>query len=169
MRKSFYLLLFLYLGLVTGCRSVRLEPKWLPLTHVLERYYTTDSIWAFSPYMLVDDLDEWKKKDEVDKAIDIIHERVHAIREEEEGLIIYLYKYYFVPGFKKREEKLAYYIHIRYMLDKKQRVNPDFYAEVLSGKLYNYMMSYVEARQWVKNIISGAYAPPIDPKYLIPD
>ena len=98
-----------------------------------------------------------------------MHERVHAIRQDEMGILWYLLRYNTSVDFKRKEEKLAYYVGIKYYISQGQEVDIDYVATALSSDLYWNMMTYNEAKEWVEDIVSGEYNPPINPKYLIPE
>lgn len=150
-----------------SCASVKLDKKWLPLTHVCQRIYKTNSLWAFSPYVFVDDIKAWKDQEKIHREADLVHERVHAIRQDEVGIFMYMLHYKTNPKFRLQEEKLAYYIGMRHYMRHGHPVDTAYYANALSSDTYEGMISYDEAKKWVEDVVSGAYNPKIDPKYLV--
>lgn len=151
---------------------MKLDPKWEPLTHVVERYYNTKCYWAIGPYVVVSDLDKWKKQKPALSYSDLLHERCHSLHQKEMGLAVYTYKYATDLSFRRKEERFAYYVEIRYLVQEKIDIDIEHYAKALSGPVYGNMMDYISAKQWAKNVIAEKHKsiksnPNIPKKYLV--
>ena len=97
----------------------------------------------------------------------MLHERVHIIRENELGLITYLYRYYHDKEFRWQEESLAFYIHIKYLMSKGWEIDTLRIANTLSGEAYGNMVPYEFAKQWIENVVNGKLIIDIDKKYIV--
>ena len=82
----------------------------------------------------------------------LIHEQEHIKRQKNEGWIKWGMKYIFSPKFRFEEELIAIKASMRYLKKKKIGFDIEKKAEILSGWLYLWPVSYSTAREELKKI-----------------
>lgn len=149
----------IWLLLITGCANTQeLDPKWTPLTHIVERPHLKgyESITTtITPNIYVADLDTFLEQAETDPVYHhalMLHEQVHAVRQKELGLTSWLYKYTFSPSFRLAEEKAGYEVMIRHLVKSNYFINREDLASGLSN-YYNGMITYDDALAWINDVI----------------
>lgn len=154
---------------MAGCATQELPESWRPLTTVVERGdlpgVGDGVVTTVSPYLYTSDLD-WFNERYPEGSVDHEglrrHELQHALEQEAyvDGatgakralrLSDWIRKYLTNKSFRWEVEKRGYKADILY----NRRVNPEALAESLSGKTYNNMVTYEEALQWVRDVLSG--------------
>jgi len=163
MQKSYILLLVIALLLSAGCSSTFLEVKWRPLKEVTQSWiYPSDVMVTIGSTIYTDDLESWKKAHPVgsiSREYILRHERVHSFRQAKYGLSNYLTKYATDGEFRWREEKLAAYVAISYLVSRGRTINIEKHATFLSGPAYCSMTTYKEAETFLLAVLKGTYKP----------
>lgn len=141
--------------------SISLPEKWHPLRYVSEQPLQSKSvITALGNTMYVPNLVEWQNTAEILKNADLMHERVHIYRENKIGAIVFIVKYNLSKKFRLYEEKLAYYAGIRYKIKKGCSINiPEEASRIASSEVYGKIISYEDAKKWVKSVVNGSWVP----------
>jgi hypothetical protein len=148
--------LLLALVLVVGCntRTIELDPMFLPLKKVVRADFVAPGmVSTITPFVFtrsVDDLIEAYAPGSVEWDALFFHERVHALREQNNRA--YLSQYAVDLGFRWQEEQLGYAEEIQYRLAHGASVNPGAYALVLSSD-YGGMVSYDSALAWIQGLL----------------
>lgn len=165
MKKYLISLLFLFNILIfTGCTTYELEPRWAPLKAVIQTndlpFYSDTTTTTVSPYVYTEDLDKWLEKNppgSVPFEALMHHEHTHALRQEAYpgGKTAWLYKYLMDRNFRLEEEKAGYREEILHYLRNGYRIVPESYAASLSSNVYHGMISYEEALEWVRSVMTG--------------
>lgn len=111
--------------------------------------------------------DRWEKeKVGVSLISDIIHENVHAQRQEEVGLIWWMTQYLFNSSFRLDEEMLAREAEWRYKFSQRwlhfysaDTLNSwlDAEAKSLSGPVYFYSIEYTTAKERITEVLRQIY------------
>ena len=149
--------------LLAGCASAPLEVKWRPLKQVKESWIQPDGVMStIGDTIYTSNLVRWKKAHDVGtirREYVLRHERVHSFRQEKYGVSKYLVKYATDKAFRWREEKLANYAAINYLISRKIPLDVDNLARFLSGPAYYDMISYKEAETFIKAVLTGTWKP----------
>jgi len=163
MQKVYALLLVIILFISIGCSSTFLEVKWRPLKEVTQSWiYPSDVMVTIGSTLYTDDLEGWKKAHPVgsiSREYILRHERVHSFRQAKYGLTKYISKYATDGEFRWREEKLAAYVAISYLVSKGRTINIKRQASFLSGPAYCNMTTYKEAEIFLVAVIAKKYIP----------
>jgi hypothetical protein len=166
-------LLFIAISLLLGCVSspkIKLHTKWKPLIYIVESPgHSKFTYIAWDKCMYLSSIKKWKTKSKIHKHSSLLHERAHIVSQEKLGLICFGWKYYWDIDFRKEEEKLAYSLEIHYMLSKGWTINKKYYIDLLSGELYNHMMSKEEVRKWLEEVLKPEFKQKIPKHYWVPD
>jgi hypothetical protein len=139
----------LALLLLAGCsqRSVPLAPEWRPLERVVESSFVQPHMFTtVAPVMYAHDLDEFTGAEPTWRDAILTHERVHAVRQLEQGPGFYR-DYAAFPSVRWVEEKLAWSAEIAFLKAHGVRPDPFAYAE-LASKNYFGMVDYDVALAW---------------------
>ena len=165
-----YLILLLLLLLPLGCanyESMDLDAKWEPLETIRERpdMLGSDSqATTIGHTMYVEDLDDWLAQRPVDgprfDAI-LLHEQVHAVRQLDAGVTVWLSRYVTDTDFMWEEEQLGWYEQLRELRRRGQQINVPGVANTLRNykNLAGRMVSYAEAVGWVEDVLAGRWTP----------
>jgi hypothetical protein len=171
MRKLFAALT---IALISGCSSPEtydLGSEWAPLKGITERpdlvsdlasdtATTTVGQWAY-----VKDLDEWLVRvppgSAKFKAL-MRHEQEHSRRQLDTGTWQWIGRYAVDKDFALLEEQIGYYYEITERRRLGDQVAPEAYATVLSNYkiLAGRLISYADALNWVRAVLSGQWVPP---------
>jgi len=154
--------------LFSGCAATRsVEPEYAPIKTMSERpWYASflggeNTITTIGDTVYVGDLDEWmEKRPAGSPRYDSImsHEMVHSYRQQKEGTTGWLARYLRDKSFRWEEEQLGWYVQIRMYRRYGLRPNPEGIAKTLAGYSPS-MVSYEEALQWVRDVLSGRWKP----------
>lgn len=158
MRK---ILALLFCAIIQGCTTThQLAPEWAPLERIVEGnipFVSDTAITTLGKQCFVVDLDEWLLNHPVNSdqyhAI-LLHEQVHAKRQLDTGLTLWLAKYV-GKEFRWQEESLGWEKELKYLRSKGKAKQAEYYAQILS-RMYNGMISYADALQWVRTILSSS-------------
>lgn len=112
MTRAVFLVL---LALVTGCgqRSIKLDPRWLPLERIVEASWVADGmVTTIAPIVYTRHLDDLPEGEWLNGLL--THEQVHARHELDQGISFYR-DYAAFPTVRWEEEKSAWRAEITYM------------------------------------------------------
>lgn len=161
MSKSNVLVYLCVVLALSGCvfKSIDLESRWAPLTKV----YETGSV-ARGVTMTIDhacyvhDLRDWQRENPLgsdEREALLLHEQAHSKRQLSVGPFWYA-RYALDRKFRWEEEKLGYQVQISYLVQHLKSVDTTMLAAVLSGSVYDGMVSYPEALAWVQSVIAAS-------------
>lgn len=155
MRKQIIALLLL----LSGCSAptYQLDAKWSPLEQVVERnipIVSDSATTTIGDTVYTTDLDAWLKRFPPNSpkfnAL-LSHERVHSLRQEDQGLLSWLFDYLTDDDFKLKEEQMGWEQEIRISRQLGVAKPDEMYAAILSQE-YQGMVSYADALNWVRSI-----------------
>ena len=153
-------------SLTSGCRSLKLDPKWKPLEIVEESVYQSKGIVStIGNTLIVYDLDTWQRgnpKGSINRESLLRHERVHSYRQKKYGLTKYLYRYWTDKEFRWQEEQHALYACLTYKKKMKKHIYVKSLAHFLSGPVYCRMISYNKAKTFVESVLNGSWKPIVE-------
>lgn len=172
-------ILLLVLTLLAGCtvldgggEELNLDPKWRPLKSIKERGDALDliiksdtAITTIGKHCYVKDLNEWLGRNPVNsRFFDAImrHEQEHSIRQLDYGLNTWLTRYSYDKEFALIEEQIGWYYQIKHLQRTGGAPPPTAIAATLSSykNLSGRLISFEDALQWARDVISGRWAPP---------
>lgn len=155
--------LALVLALLAGCSSVDLPEEFLPLTTLAEgNPLGSTAATTIGETVYVQDLDDWRGRlGELRVRALLQHERIHAIRQAEAGVGLWLARYLSSRSFAWREERLGWFVQIQALRAGGETVNPEGIAKILSDYKHplGELVSYEEALGWVQDVLRGAWRP----------
>lgn len=160
-----FLLLLLFLS---ACSSMDLDDEWRPLTEIRESRavavgLSDSGARTIGRTIYVNDLDEFldRHPEPLFSAV-LHHERVHAIRQAEEGLAEWISRYLVDRDFMWEEEQVGWYAQLIYMRNHGLQIIPEAVANVLHGysNAEGTMVGFAEALQWVQDVLAGRWEPP---------
>jgi len=164
--KSYIVLLLLLIG----CNIPhKLDDKWEPLTHVVEGPGGSGWVTTISPFVFVGDLEKFLEKRPVDSApynSILLHERWHALTQEEMGLEEFLLKYATNQKFRWEQERLGWYLEIELAMRQGHWIDP----RIVKSGLKKYTPSLAsdsEIDEWVDSVYNGSFVPPPGIKALL--
>lgn len=175
MNKLILSLLFCIAGF-TGCTtSTPLDEKWLPLTEIVDRPGSDSWITTIGTKIYYAKVDEYLKKNppgsiRFDSLL--YHEQIHSKRQLDYGVKAWLFRYSHDTGFMWREEQLGWYAEILHRRSRGEVLYPEALAKTLSGyrnPVFQQMVSYEDALQWVHDVFSGVWRPDADDLWSLPD
>lgn len=152
---------------MTGCsfKYLPIDPKWYPLTKIVERpkipFVNSSLSTTIGQNVYVTDIHDWKEeypKNSTSRDDLLAHEYVHSYRQFRLGLTQWLALYTLNQGFKRNEEKLAYYVSIKRRLLRKEKIDKPHYIKSMSTNYFG-MMTKEEAKQWIESVIAGTWKP----------
>lgn len=168
MNRQLGLVAAIVLATLLGCshQTLQLEPRWAPLESVVEDSSqvpdaaANDPSWTVtrSPCCYVRDLAAWEQVNppgSIQREALLAHEQVHAKRQGEAGLVVWLLLYT-SREFRWREEQLGWRVEIEAFVHAGLTVNVDSLAQLLSGPNYDHMCSLQEARDFVAAVVSSS-------------
>lgn len=168
-------LLVLVILMLAGCNGDihQLDPEWLPLEDVRERpalfsdLGSETSTTTIGSHAYVRDLDDWLLRyiPGTPKYLALLaHERVHARRQLDEGVALWIARYLYDKEFALLEEQIGYYWEITERRRLGDSMNVDITAAILSGykNLSGKLISFPEARNWILQVLTGQWLPPQD-------
>lgn len=145
---------------LSACSAHDLSPEWKPLETVVEGdlpFISDTATTTLGSRIFVVDLDNWLEKYPVNsdqyRAL-LLHEQVHAQRQLDGNLSVWLFHYVNDPKFRWEEEKLGWEKEIKYLRDKGKAKSAEHYAIILASK-YQGMVSYKDALLWVNQVLSN--------------
>mgnify|MGYP001583543503 CR=1 FL=1 len=83
----------------------------------------------------------------------LLHEQEHVKRQKEQGIVIWLLKYIFIPKFRFEEELKADISKIDFLKSKNLEFDVEKRAKQLSGWIYLWPVSYKEAKEKLNKLI----------------
>lgn len=157
-----------------GGQTLSLGDAYLPLEDVRERSGALDvvirsdtAITTIGKHSYVKSLDEFLTRKPIGsrqfRAV-MLHEQAHARRQLRSGPNAWIFAYGVDKDFALYEEQIGYYYEIRHLVTTGYPVSAEGYAralasyQILSGSL----ISYDDALIWVRDVIAGRWAPPVD-------
>lgn len=166
MRLALALLLTIPMSL-SGCtgRQVELGDRWHPLERVVE-----SSLWpdgratTIGATVYLADLDAWETTYPDGPRRDgfLMHEREHALQQEQDGVVPFVARYATDPGYMWLQESRAWAIELLHLRQHGLDPNPQVVAvalsryETLDGRP---MVSREQAERWVADVLAGRWSP----------
>jgi len=153
-----------------GGERYALPAKYAPLEAIVERPaipgLSSTAATTLSPYVYVVDLEDWLADHPVGTPVFdavMLHEQVHARRQEAMGVDAWRSEYLMSREFMWAEEQLGWYVHIqRLKRASRGRIVEEAIARNLSKyrNLRGRMVDYDAALAWVKDVVAGRWRPP---------
>lgn len=145
--------------MLTGCSagSLRLDKRWLPLTHIVERnlpFIPDNVVTTIGTTAYISNLDEFLENNQPGSPRFeslMLHEQIHSIRQLNYGIIIWIINYMIYPSFRWEEERLGWEADIRFTKRHGIAKKDEQYALILS-EFYGNMITYDRALKWVRSI-----------------
>ena len=148
-----------------------LAPEYAPLKDIRERprvvrdLGSKTAITTIGTHAYVRQLDEWLGRVPPGSAkyrAILRHEQEHSKRQLDYGLWSWLTRYGIDTKFALLEEQIGYYYEITERRRLGGQVIPEAYASILSkyAVLTGKLISYEDALQWVRDVLSGQWTPP---------
>jgi len=153
----------------TGCgKAIDLAPEFKPLERLRPSKVVTvglgdSGVRTIGETAYVGDIDKFMARHpEPLFTATMMHERVHTIRQKDEGLLKWLAKYGSDVKYMWKEEQEGWYVFITYLRSKGKPINVDQAAKVLHGyksPLGKRMVSFADAKAWVQSVLNGTWTP----------
>lgn len=131
--------------------NIKIKPIWWGVIPMLSKY-TANAIYPniYIPKHVYNNLLSDNPKPEFVGVL--LHEQEHIKREKEIGVIKFGLKYLFSPKFRFWEELAAIKPQMKYLKSIKQKFDTEKAAGYLSGWLYLWPVSYIEAKEKLDKI-----------------
>jgi len=163
--------------LITGCNSVALDEKWLPLEEMVERPTTNGSsgiTTTIGRKIYRANIDAYLEKNPPGSArFDslLYHEQIHSKRQLKMGLATWLAKYGTDIEFMLKEEQLGYYAALHNLRRRGMSRSAESIALSMSKykNLVGSMVSYEDALAWARDMISGRWKPAEEDLWSLPE
>jgi len=153
---------------LTGCHVHQLSSQYAPLEQIREQPISfSDNIVTIRKTIWVANLADYLRRNKPgtpDYISDMIHERVHSIREQRMGTLLFICRYAVDRTFMWREEQIAVYFALMYLKRNRCRIDVDFIARGMSDYCTLFlqpMVSYNDAKHWIRAVLQGRWQPPI--------
>jgi hypothetical protein len=138
------------LSIGCGQRSVALDPEWRPLEKVVEASWVQDGMMTtIAPIVYVRHFEDIPWGFEFDAIL--VHERVHAVRQIDQGVGFYR-DYAAFPSVRWAEEKLAWSAEIAYRKAKGRRPDDEWcqHRALMASQNYARMVDPEVALAWFR-------------------
>lgn len=127
--------------------SIEVKPWWLGIRneHEIVTFWGTIYTDKYTVPLLQNPRTVWAKGL-------VVHETVHARRQLTYGKMLWHIKYLVDADFRWEEERLAYEAQFAFLSETGNMELPydqDKFLQILSGPVYNYMVSYNIAAKWL--------------------
>lgn len=162
-----YLIFLLFIFLVGGCQSryIELDDKWRPLRRIEERgslpFVSDGVITTIGDTLYIKDHEEYLNNHPVGSKefiAQITHEWVHSKRQHDYGVTQWLMRYSFDKKFRLEEEKIAFYVELKYMMANNMPIDYNSIA-IFMGKNYFGMITYIDALTWLNEVSNDRWKP----------
>lgn len=160
-----------------GCNTFELNEKWRPLEQMVERIHVDGQsgiTTTLGTKIYRENIDKYLEENppgspKFDSLL--YHEQVHSKRQLRLGLAKWLSKYGTDTEFMWGEEQLGYYAGLKEKQRRGLWVNIDGRARAMAKytNLMGKMVSYEDALQWVRDVLSGSWKPAEDDMWSMPD
>lgn len=142
-----------------------LPREFRPLERVVQRPGGGTTVTTVGTTVLVGDASDYTEEkidsDPLIRAV-LLHERVHAERQLDQGVAEWLATYLTDKDVAWAEEQLGWYVQIRELQRLGQPVNAQGVAKILSEYAHplGQIVEFYEALNWVNSVLSGQWHPP---------
>ena len=151
----------------SGCSSQVhiVDEQYRPLEKVAETAIPRGSwLTTVGKTCYVNDLDEWLERNppgSISYHGTLIHEREHTVRQLAYGLSAWIGRYLSDRAFMWAEEAIAWYIELRYYIQRGMRIDVEGVARSLSNykNATGSMINYDDALRWVQDVVAGRWKP----------
>jgi len=170
-------MLVLCLTFFVGCNTFDLDERWRPLEKIVERppMESGDGIaTTIGTDVYMANLDAFLKKNPPGSVLFnslLFHEQIHSKRQLKMGLTTWLSKYGIDIAFMWNEERLGWYASLKNLRRRGWQIDVEAVARSLNNykNLRGAMVSYEDALQWARDVISGKWQPAEEDKWSLPD
>lgn len=162
-------LVALLLLALAGCsaRTLALDERWRPLAEVVERpdlLISNGVATTLGARLYVADLRAFQARfpaGSVEREALLLHEQLHALRQQEAGLGPWLARYLRDGDFMWREEQLGWFLQLRHLQAHGRSLAPAAIAALLAGyrNLTGPMVAPLEGLAWVEEVLAGRWSP----------